>query len=300
MISASVRKPLFAFRLFIVVLLLAFLLAREGVAGSPSEKFDKVRAEGHVIVGIGQEAAPFGFREEGALVGYDVDIARALVKHLEPYAGRPVTLEFKPVSDETRISLVQSGEIDMSLDHTNITRKRLENIDFSVPYGWDGKGVMYRVEDGSKQLADFAGKVIGIKRSSSSEGEIKAYFAAKGWAPPQLQQFDNHAAGIEALRNGQIDGFTDDNSIIINTAMRRGYKVGPGGVLAMTDGLYSPTYFGVGVPQNDSRWRNAVNYALHDLWESGEFMTIYERWFGPGSMCPIPLGTHRMEPFVKG
>jgi polar amino acid transport system substrate-binding protein len=188
----------------------------------------------------------------------------------------------------------------MSLCHTNSTRKRDANIDFTVPYGWDGKGVLYRTAGGKQDLANFAGKTIGIKRSSSSEGEIKAYFTAKGWAPPILKQFDNHAAGIQALIDGQIDGFTDDNSIIINTAMLAGHKVGADGELAVTDTPYSPAYFGIGVPENDSRWRDTLNYCLHDLWSSGEFQTIYTKWFGPNSSCPIPLGDHKMEPYVKG
>lgn len=267
------------------------------VAGST---WDKVQADGRVIVGMGQEAAPFGYRENNELVGFDVEIARAVVKRLEQYAGKPLALEFKPVTDETRISWVQSGEVHMSLAHTNITRKRLENIDFSVPYGWDGKGIMYRTADGPLDLEDFAGKTIGFKRSSSSEGEIKAYFADQGWAAPVLKQFDNHIAGIQALLDGQIDGFTDDNAIIINTAVVAGHPVGPEGELSVTETPYSPTYFGIGVPQNDSRWRNMVTFALHDLWQSGEYQTIYDRWFGPGSNCPIPLDKHHMEPFVNG
>jgi polar amino acid transport system substrate-binding protein len=268
--------------------------------GTTGKTWDTVKAQGHVIVGIGQEAAPFGFRENNELVGFDFEIARAVVKRLEVYAGKPITLEFKPVTDETRISWVQSGEVHMSLDHTNITRKRLENIDFSVPYGWDGKSVLYRTSDGTRDLADFARKTIGIKRSSSSEGEITAYFAAKGWAAPILKQFDNHAAGIQALLDGQIDGFTDDNSIIINTAVVGGHKVGAGGELAITATSYSPAYFGIGVPQNDSHWRNVLNYALQDLWLSGDYQIIYTKWFGPDSRCPIPLGDHHMEPFVNG
>ena len=264
------------------------------------DTFDDVKAQGRVVVGIGQEAAPFGYRENGELVGFDVDIARAVAKRLEEYTGRPISLEFRSVTDETRISWVQSGEVHMSLCHTNITRKRDANIDFTVPYGWDGKGVMYRTNAGPKDLSDFAGKSIGIKRSSSSEGEINAYFKSKGWTLPSLRQFDNHAAGIQALMDGQIDGFTDDNSIIINTAMLAGHKVGPTGVLAVTDTPYSPTYFGIGVPENDSHWRDTLNYCLHDLWLSGEFQLIYDKWFGPKSMCPIPLKDHKMEPFVKG
>jgi polar amino acid transport system substrate-binding protein len=262
--------------------------------------FEDVKTHRRVIVGIGQEAAPFGYRENGELVGFDVDIARAVVRRLQEYMGAPISLEFRPVTDETRISWVQSGEVHMSLCHTNITRKRDANIDFTVPYGWDGKGIMYRTSTGGKDLADFAGKSVGIKRSSSSEGEINAFFKSKGWIPPVLKPFDNHAAGIQALMDGQIDGFTDDNSIIINTAILAGLKVGPVGVLVVTDTPYSPTYFGIGVPENDSKWRDTLNYCLHDLWLTGEFETIYKKWFGPSSMCPIPLGNHKMEPFVKG
>ncbi|HVV81881.1 MAG TPA: transporter substrate-binding domain-containing protein [Kofleriaceae bacterium] len=262
--------------------------------------FDKVKSGGRLIVGVGQEAAPFGYREGADLVGFDIEIARAVGKRIEAMAGTKIELEFRAVTDETRISWVQSGEVHMSLCHTNITRKRDANIDFSVPYGWDGKGVLYRAAGGKRDLSDFAGKTIGIKRSSSSEGEIVAYFNAKGWTPPVLKQYDNHAAGIQALVDQQIDGFTDDNSIIINTAVLAGHKVGPGGELLETDTPYSPAYFGIGVIENDSDWRDTVNYALHDLWSSGEYQTIYQKWFGPDSKCPIPLGDHHMEPFVQG
>ncbi|PIE53516.1 hypothetical protein CSA37_00735 [Candidatus Fermentibacteria bacterium] len=274
-------------------------------AAAPYEQavsvLEQVKESGEVIIGVGQEAAPFGYMDEtGSLVGYDVDIARAVVEELSELTGTELQLSFVPVTDETRISWVQSGEIHMSLCHTNNTRKRDENIDFSVPYGWDGKGVLYNISLGERDLDDFQGATIGIKRSSSSEGEIQAYFEAQGWEAPVLQQFDNHTAGIEALVNGQIDGFTDDNSIVINTAMRAGYTVGPETLLAVTETLYSPAYFAIGVPENDSDWADIVNYALHELWLSGEFHQIYEKWFGPESMCPIPMNGHHMEPQIEG
>lgn len=286
--------------LLALCLVLACGCGKEGGSDRGTNTLDAVAESGKVIIGIGQEAAPFGYMENNQLVGFDVEIARAVAKKLESYVGKDLQVVFRAVTDETRISWVQSGEIHMSLCHTNITRKRDANIDFSAPYGWDGKGVLYLASQGKLDLSDFAGKTIGIKRSSSSEGEILAYFEAQGWTEPILKQFDNHTAGINALVAGQIDGFTDDNSIIVNTAMKAGHKVGPDGVLFVTDTPYSPAYFGIGVPENDSDWRDVLNYCLHDLWESGEFHAIHEKWFGPDSMCPTPLGNHHMEPLVKG
>ena len=274
--------------------------ASPGPASKSESVLEEVKKSGEVIIGVGMEAAPFGFRDGEELVGFDVDIARAVAAKLETYVGRPVQLQFKPVTDETRIGWVQSGEVHLSLCHTNNTRKRDANIDFTVPYGWDGKGVLYDLRKGQRDLSEFKGATIGIKRSSSSEGEIQAYFEAMGWEAPVLKQFDNHTAGIQALVDGQIDGFTDDNSIVVNTAVKAGHKVGSGGILAVTDTPYSPAFFGIGVPENDSDWRDTLNYCLHDLWESGEFQEIYDKWFGPDSGCPMPLGANRMEPFVKG
>jgi polar amino acid transport system substrate-binding protein len=287
-------------RVLIAFTLLMVSACAPAPGGATSSILDQVKETGEVVVGIGQDAAPFGYMDGDELTGYDVEIARAVVARLEKYVGKKLEIRFRAVTDETRIGWVKSGEVHLSLCHTNNTRKRDAEIDFTVPYGWDGKGVLYDIRKGRRDIAEFAGKTIGIKRSSSSEGEIQAYFAARGWEKPVLKAYDNHAAGIQALVDGQIDGFTDDNSIIINTAMRGGHKVGPGGILAVTKTPYSPAYFGIGVPENDSDWRDTLNYCLHDLWISGEFAEIHDRWFGPESMCPIPLAGNRMEPFVGG
>ncbi|MDP6044239.1 MAG: transporter substrate-binding domain-containing protein, partial [Phycisphaerae bacterium] len=112
----------------LTLLAATFLLA--GCSSSPSQSgevestLEKVKTAGKVIIGIGQEAAPFGYMQDGELVGFDVDIANAVVQRLKEYAGKDLALEFRAVSDETRISWAQSGEVHMTLCHTNITRKR--------------------------------------------------------------------------------------------------------------------------------------------------------------------------------
>lgn len=268
-------------------------------AATTTNTWTTVKNQGTLIIGMGEQAAPYGYLRNGKLVGFDVDIASAVAARLSVYAGRHLRVEFQPVTDETRISWVQSGQVEMSLDHTNITRKRLVNIAFSVPYGWDGKRILYRAKHATRDLASFAGETIGFKVSSSSEGEIRAYFARQGWKAPVLKSYDSFQAGIQALMDGQIDGFTDDRSLITNNADLMGDKVGPGGVLQTTS-QYSPTYYGIGIRQNDSQWQDMVSYALQDLWKDGQFKRIYYRWFGPSSDCPIPLGDNHMEPFVNG
>ena len=82
--------------------------------------------------------------------------------------------------------------------------------------------------------------------------------------------------------------------------MMAGYTVSSEGLLTVTETMYSPAYFAIGIPENDSDWADIVNYALHELWLSGEFQEIYEKWFGNDSMCPIPMNNNHMEPQVAG
>jgi ABC-type amino acid transport substrate-binding protein len=47
---------------------------------------------------------------------------------------------------------------------------------------------------------------------------------------------------------------------------------------------------GIGVPINDSLWRDQVNYALQELWKNGRYAEIYARWFeGPDRILDLPL-----------
>jgi polar amino acid transport system substrate-binding protein len=46
---------------------------------------------------------------------------------------------------------------------------------------------------------------------------------------------------------------------------------------------------GIGVRENDSELRDAINYALQRIASSGRYAEIYDRWFGPEAETPVPL-----------
>jgi len=52
--------------------------------------------------------------------------------------------------------------------------------------------------------------------------------------------------------------------------------------------------YGLGLPENDSDFRDLVNRTLVDLWNTGEYLKIYNKWFGPKTNFYLPL-TWKME-----
>jgi len=59
-------------------------------------------------------------------------------------------------------------------------------------------------------------------------------------------------------------------------------------VVNAAHGNYS-TRYGVGMPENDSDWRDAINLILQDMIADGTYRRIYDRWFGPNTSTPWPL-----------
>ena len=52
-------------------------------------------------------------------------------------------------------------------------------------------------------------------------------------------------------------------------------------------GIYSPGLYSIGVPLNDSKWRDKVSFVLQDLMRDGTYDKIYEKWFGKDGMYPL-------------
>lgn len=44
--------------------------------------------------------------------------------------------------------------------------------------------------------------------------------------------------------------------------------------------------YAVGMVENESKLRDAVNFALMDMWRSGKFQEYYTTWFGEGTKVP--------------
>jgi polar amino acid transport system substrate-binding protein len=50
----------------------------------------------------------------------------------------------------------------------------------------------------------------------------------------------------------------------------------------------------MGLPEDDSDWRDAVNFALQDMWNDGTYMQIYNKWYGPDTPYYFPM-TEKIE-----
>jgi polar amino acid transport system substrate-binding protein len=265
---------------FTVLIMAAIALAAcsSPAAEEAQSTLDKVTEAGKVRIGVRNDNPPLSFIDDvGDWVGFDIDLANAVA------AEMGVQAELVVVDGTTRITFVQEDRVDMSVASMNHTRSREEAIDFSITYFWDNQSFLVRAGEYTS-IEELYGAKVAANAGSSAISSWQDYVAADGGAAPEIVEFDDKQAAMQALRDGAVEGYTEDNITMLSLAAGD-----PN--LVLLPGGHNPVQFGIGVPINDSEMRDAVNLALQEVWKDGTFQQIYDRWFvGPDKVLDLPLG----------
>jgi polar amino acid transport system substrate-binding protein len=239
--------------------------------------YDQIVDEGVVRVGVRNDNPPMSFIDgDGDWVGFDIDLANALGAQLG------VEPELVVVDGTTRISFLQNGEVDISVASMNHTRDRDDAIDFTITYFWDNQSFLIR-KGTYNSIDELMGQTVAANAGSSAISSWQEYSAENGGPAPDIVEFADKLAAMQALRDGAVEGYTEDNITMLSLATGDpNLELLPGG--------HNPVQFGIGLPNDDSLWRDQLNYALQELWQDGTYQEIYDRWFvGPEKVLDLPL-----------
>jgi polar amino acid transport system substrate-binding protein len=246
--------------------------------------YDRVMGDKVVKAGITNKGKPFGFiNAENEWVGFDMDVAKEIAKRVG------ATFEPVVVNNKTRISFVQTNppKVDMVLSNMTHKRVRDEKIDFSITYFFDGQKFLAKVGE-VKESKDLAGKKIGSMQGTTSIVNAKAYLEKLGDTDPQVTGYQNEVEMFEALRSGRVQAISTDSTLLIALAAKEP------GTYELVGEFISDEPYGIGLPQDDSAWRDTINFTLQDMWKDGTYMEIYNKWFGPDTETPFPM-TEKIE-----
>jgi len=265
-------------RIVLVLVALSILLTcTQSFAG----KIEEIKARGKLVCGVKDAVVPFGFVDEQSkqLVGFDVDICKYMADKLG------VGLELKVVTSATRIPMLTQGSVDMVAATTTHKRERDEQVDFSITYFMDGQKLLVAKNSGIKSVADLAGKKVGSAQGSTSEKNIVV-------AQPkcEVKSYEGYPQAFLAMKQGKVDAVTTDSVILLGL---KGSDEKPEDWAIVGDFISLEPY-AVLVPENDSKLRDAVNFALMDMWKSGEYKKSFDKWLGPDTKYSYPT-TWQME-----
>lgn len=252
--------------------------------------YDKVMKDGVVRAGMMYNSIPAAyFNDKNEWVGFDVDIAEEVIKRIGGQMGKELKVERVKLNNKTRISFLTSGRIDMSTANMTHKRERDRTIDFSITYFFDGQKVLAKKGRFTKH-EDFVGKKMASMQGTTSEKN--AINLLKKLGDPNAEKnvisFQDEPSCFLALQQDKVAGWSTDSTILL------GYAAKEPGKYELVGGFFSDEPYGMGLPENDSDWRDAVNFALQDMWKDGKYMEIYNKWYGPDTLYYFPM-TEKIE-----
>ena len=228
---------------------------------------------------------PFAYvNDEDKLVGYSVELIELIRETLETELGKDVKI--KVIVDDTldeRIVSVLNREVDIACD-TIFTWQRDKFVDFSLAYGISGIKVLVKKNSDLSSPKSFQGKRIGLVKNLLNPESIRVIESRVTIV--ELESLDE---GLEAVENGEIDGFAFDGTIL--EGMRQtldnsdDYKVVP-------DESYFKHGIACMVPEHDSTFLNLVNFTIGKMMDGylngdSRYVEIVNRYFGEDGIVPI-------------
>ncbi|WIM99212.1 glutamate ABC transporter substrate-binding protein [Actinoplanes oblitus] len=235
----------------------------------------RIVARGRLIVGIDQNAYLFGYRDPntGDLVGFEIDIARAMAKAL---FGDARKIQFLAITTADRIPVLQSGKADMVVRTMTMTCERWQQVSFSTEYLTSHQRLLVRKGSGIREFTDLGGRKVCATRGSTSIVTI-----AEQPAKPIPVATDSTLDCLVMLQQGQVDAVSTIDVLLAGLAAQD-----PSTEVVGRFSSDEPS--GVGIAKNSPDLVRFANGVLDKMRADGSWTSIYNRWLTPLGPAPAP------------
>ncbi|MED5814421.1 ABC transporter permease subunit [Mycolicibacterium sp. 050232] len=257
------------------------LAACGGKAGNTDEP---LKSAGVLRVGTEGVYSPFSYHDTatGQLVGYDVDVARAVGDKLG------VRVEFVETPWDSIFAALEANRFDVVANEVTITPERQAKYDLSQPYSIGEGVIVTRADDDSiKSLADLKGKV-AAENATSNWSEIARKAGAR------VEAVEGFTQAIKLLNQGRVDVVVNDSiAVYAYLAETNDTSV----KIAGTVGEKSEQGFAA---RKDSGLLPELNAALDELRADGTLATISQKYLkanasgAPAEQAPAPRSTWQL------
>ncbi|MGB6241718.1 MAG: amino acid ABC transporter substrate-binding protein [Castellaniella sp.] len=243
------------------------LLAMAPATQAATDDLAAIQKAGVIRIGTEGTYAPFSFHEQkdNKLVGFDVDIGRAIAKQLG------VKAEFVEGKWDGLIAGLNVNRYDVVINQVGITPERQAKYDFSKPYISSAAALIVRDDNTSiHSFQDLKGK----RSANTITSNFGKLAQSHGAEVVPVQGFND---AIALLTSGRVDATVNDELSFLDFKKQQpAAKV----KVVATDDSTEFSQSGVLLRKDQPALQTAVNKALDAIRADGEYKAISERYFG--------------------
>ena len=235
-------------------------------AASGNDLLSTIQNRGTLIVALEGAWQPWSYHDESdTLVGYDVEVSRAIAEKLG------VEPEYVESDWDSLFAGMDAGRYDLVCNGVEVTEERSKTYDFTTPYGYIHTALAVRKDNDTIQsFEDLNGKTTANSLASTYMELAESYGAT-------VQGIDTLEETIQLLTAGRIDA-----TLNADVSFYDYLNVHPDADFKLVDFTEEASHVAIPLRKGEetATLLEAINSAIEELRADGTLTELSEKYFG--------------------
>ena len=236
------------------------------VAPAASDQLSSIQSSGKLIVALEGAWQPWSYHDESdTLVGYDVEVSRAIAEKLG------VEPEYVESDWDSLFAGLDAGRYDIVCNGVEVTDERAKTYDFTEPYGYIRTALAVRKDNEDiTSFEDLKGKTTANSLASTYMELAESYGAT-------VQGIDTLEETIQLLTAGRIDA-----TLNADVSFYDYLNVHPDADFKLVAQTEDASHVAIPLRKGDASATllEAINTAIEELRADGTLKELGEKYFG--------------------
>lgn len=257
---------------------------------------ERIKEAGRIKLGYLADARPFTYRDDatGSVDGYAAALCQRVVDEVKTQLALPqLSVEWVPVTLDSRLRDVQDGNIDLLCTPMSVTAQRRQQVAFSIPVFGGGNRAVVRADAVPRMRAALAedpdprpvwrgspasrvlkGTTMAVVAGTTSEKWLETQRALL-LVDAKIVTVPDYRTGLQQVRDRKADVFFGERTVVLGAMDAAARKD-----LVVLDRMFTHETVAFALARGDDDFRLTVDRALSHLYPSPDFRQLYAKWYG--------------------